>query len=142
MANVCKRKAFSIGAEKYGVDAFSQNEIKHFECCDDDVITSGELSEEDIVALRSHLSNSLRRRGIWWMTMGLKQETHLARGFNVSRSVVQRLWDQFQSENSVARPVPDQPHVTAYAEGCFLALTVLTKEEHCCSSASFQIISL
>ncbi|GBO34190.1 hypothetical protein AVEN_255350-1 [Araneus ventricosus] len=37
--------------EKHGVNAFSQNEIEHFECCDDDVITSGEGSEEDIVAL-------------------------------------------------------------------------------------------
>ncbi|GBN88447.1 hypothetical protein AVEN_7721-1, partial [Araneus ventricosus] len=51
MANVGKRKAFSIGAEKHGVNAFSQNEIEHFECCDDDVITSGEVNEEDIVAL-------------------------------------------------------------------------------------------
>ncbi|GBO04793.1 hypothetical protein AVEN_256292-1, partial [Araneus ventricosus] len=50
-ANVGKRKAFSVGEEKNGVNAFSQNEIEHFECCDDDVITSGEVSEEDIVAL-------------------------------------------------------------------------------------------
>ncbi|GBN77857.1 hypothetical protein AVEN_86912-1 [Araneus ventricosus] len=50
MANVGKRKAFSIGAEKHGVNAFSQNEVEHFECCDD-VVTSGEVSEEDIVAL-------------------------------------------------------------------------------------------
>ncbi|GBM81376.1 hypothetical protein AVEN_172008-1 [Araneus ventricosus] len=51
MANVGKRKAFSIGAEKHGINAFSQNEIEHFECCDDDVNTSGEVSVEDIVAL-------------------------------------------------------------------------------------------
>ncbi|GBM86159.1 hypothetical protein AVEN_58619-1, partial [Araneus ventricosus] len=51
MANVGTRKAFSIGAEKHGVKAFSQNEIEHFECCDDDVVTSGEESVEDIVAL-------------------------------------------------------------------------------------------
>ncbi|GBM57002.1 hypothetical protein AVEN_146032-1 [Araneus ventricosus] len=51
MANVGKRKTFSIGAEKHGVNAFSENEIKHLECCDDDVITSGEVSEEDIGAL-------------------------------------------------------------------------------------------
>ncbi|GBN47886.1 hypothetical protein AVEN_157589-1 [Araneus ventricosus] len=51
MANVGKRKTFSIGAEKHGVDAFSQDEIEYFECCDDDVITSGEVNEEDIVAL-------------------------------------------------------------------------------------------
>ncbi|GBM22002.1 hypothetical protein AVEN_263849-1 [Araneus ventricosus] len=51
MANVGKPKAFSIGAEKHGVNAFSQKEIEHFECCDEDIITSGEVSEEDIVAL-------------------------------------------------------------------------------------------
>ncbi|GBM75675.1 hypothetical protein AVEN_269900-1 [Araneus ventricosus] len=51
MSNVGKRKAFSIGAEKYGVNAFSQNEIEHFECCDEDIISNGELSEEYIVAL-------------------------------------------------------------------------------------------
>ncbi|GBM87635.1 hypothetical protein AVEN_235171-1 [Araneus ventricosus] len=53
MANVGKRKAFSVGAEEHGVNAkaFSQNEIEHFECCDDDVITSVEVSEEDIVTL-------------------------------------------------------------------------------------------
>ncbi|GBN98534.1 hypothetical protein AVEN_13495-1 [Araneus ventricosus] len=37
--------------EKHGVNAFSQNKIDHFESCDDDVITSGEVSEEVIVAL-------------------------------------------------------------------------------------------
>ncbi|GBN90243.1 hypothetical protein AVEN_41543-1 [Araneus ventricosus] len=51
MANVGKRKAFSIGAEKHAVNAFSQNEIERFECCDDDVMTSGGVSKEDIVAL-------------------------------------------------------------------------------------------
>ncbi|GBM29854.1 hypothetical protein AVEN_110363-1 [Araneus ventricosus] len=51
MANVGKRKALSIGAEKHGVNAFSRNEIEHFECCDDDIVISGEVSEEDIVAL-------------------------------------------------------------------------------------------
>ncbi|GBN52799.1 hypothetical protein AVEN_76422-1 [Araneus ventricosus] len=59
MANVGKRKAFSIGAEKHGVNAFSQNEIEHFECCDDDVVTSGEVSKEDIVALVNEKNNSI-----------------------------------------------------------------------------------
>ncbi|GBN15571.1 hypothetical protein AVEN_102151-1 [Araneus ventricosus] len=59
MANVGKRKAFSIGAEKHGVNAFSQNEIEHFECCDDDLITSEEVSEEDIVALVNEKKNLL-----------------------------------------------------------------------------------
>ncbi|GBL89594.1 hypothetical protein AVEN_87912-1 [Araneus ventricosus] len=43
MANVGKRKAFSIGTEKHRVNVFSQNEIEHFKCCDGDVITSGEI---------------------------------------------------------------------------------------------------
>ncbi|GBN51741.1 hypothetical protein AVEN_191784-1 [Araneus ventricosus] len=59
MANVGKRKAFSIGAEKHGVNAFSQNEIEPFECCDDNVIISGEVSEEDIVALVNEKNNSI-----------------------------------------------------------------------------------
>ncbi|GBM28989.1 hypothetical protein AVEN_40743-1 [Araneus ventricosus] len=58
MANVGKRKAFTIGA-KHGVNAFPQNEIEHFECCDDDVITSVEVSEEDIVALVNEKNNSI-----------------------------------------------------------------------------------
>ncbi|GBN81156.1 hypothetical protein AVEN_258387-1 [Araneus ventricosus] len=59
MANVGKRKDFSIGAEKHGVNAFTQNEIEHFECCDDDVITSREVSVEDIVELANEKNNSI-----------------------------------------------------------------------------------
>ncbi|GBO27574.1 hypothetical protein AVEN_100141-1 [Araneus ventricosus] len=59
MANIGKRKAFSIRAEKHGVNDFSQNEIEHFEYCDDDVITSGEVSEEDIVAIVNEENNSI-----------------------------------------------------------------------------------
>ncbi|GBO15216.1 hypothetical protein AVEN_205628-1 [Araneus ventricosus] len=58
MANVGKRKAFSIGAEKHGVNAFSRNEIEHFECCDDDVITFAEVNEEDIVVLVNEKKNN------------------------------------------------------------------------------------
>ncbi|GBM81374.1 hypothetical protein AVEN_172007-1 [Araneus ventricosus] len=47
MANVGKREA-----EKHRVNAFSQNEIEHFECCDDDVIASGELNFENHVEER------------------------------------------------------------------------------------------
>ncbi|GBN77252.1 hypothetical protein AVEN_204355-1 [Araneus ventricosus] len=59
MANVGKRKAFSIGAEKHEVNAFSQNEIKHFKCCDDDLNTSGEVNEENIIALVNEKNNSI-----------------------------------------------------------------------------------
>ncbi|GBN08574.1 hypothetical protein AVEN_264853-1 [Araneus ventricosus] len=45
--------------EKREVNAFSQNEIEHFECCDDYVITSGEVSEEDIVALVNEKNSSI-----------------------------------------------------------------------------------
>ncbi|GFY06150.1 transposable element Tcb2 transposase [Trichonephila clavipes] len=55
--------------------------------------------------------------------MGLSQ-ADAARRLNVSRSVVQRLWDQYQSEDSVSRrPVPGRPRATAPAEDRFLALS-------------------
>ncbi|GFY02917.1 uncharacterized protein TNCV_3507971 [Trichonephila clavipes] len=43
---------------------------------------------------RRRLPNSLRWRAVGWMEMGLSQ-ADAARRLNVSRSVVQRLWDQF-----------------------------------------------
>ncbi|GFW22191.1 transposable element Tc3 transposase [Trichonephila clavipes] len=47
-----------------------------------------------------------------------------ARRLNVSRSVVQRLWDQYQSKDSVSRrPVPGRPRATTPAEDRFLALS-------------------
>ncbi|GFX39799.1 transposable element Tcb2 transposase [Trichonephila clavipes] len=43
---------------------------------------------------------------------------------NVSRSVVQRLWDQYQSEDYVSRrPIPGRPRATTPAEDRFLALS-------------------
>ncbi|GFV31838.1 uncharacterized protein TNCV_2105881 [Trichonephila clavipes] len=57
------------------------------------------------------------------MEMGLSQ-ADVARRLNVSRSVVQRLWDQYQSEDSVSRrPVPGRPRATTPAEDRFLALS-------------------
>ncbi|GFW91457.1 transposable element Tcb2 transposase [Trichonephila clavipes] len=55
--------------------------------------------------------------------MGLSQ-ADAARRLNVSRSVVQQLWDQYQSEDSVSRrPVPGRPRATTPAEDRFLALS-------------------
>ncbi|GFX99934.1 transposable element Tcb2 transposase [Trichonephila clavipes] len=55
--------------------------------------------------------------------MGLSQ-ADAARRLNVSRSVVQRLWDQYQSEDSVSRrPVPGRLRATTPAEDRFLALS-------------------
>ncbi|GFW23433.1 transposable element Tcb2 transposase [Trichonephila clavipes] len=69
------------------------------------------------------LPNSLRWRAVGWMEMGLSQ-ADAARRLNVSRSVVQRLWDQYQSEDSVSRrPVPGRPRATTPAEDRFLALS-------------------
>ncbi|GFT72421.1 transposable element Tcb2 transposase [Trichonephila clavipes] len=73
---------------------------------------------------RRRLPNSLRWRAVGWMEMGLSQ-ADAARRLNVSRSVVQRLWDQYQSEDSVSRrPVPGRPRATTPAEDRFLALSV------------------
>ncbi|GFU89796.1 uncharacterized protein TNCV_4132381 [Trichonephila clavipes] len=54
---------------------------------------------------------------------GLSQ-ADAARRLNVSRSVVQRLWDQYQSEDSAfRRPVPGRPRATTPAEDRFQALS-------------------
>ncbi|GFV55215.1 transposable element Tcb2 transposase [Trichonephila clavipes] len=72
---------------------------------------------------RRRLPNSLRWRAVGWMQMGFSQ-ADAARRLNVSRSVVQRLWDQYQSEDSVSRrPVPGRPRATTPAEDRFLALS-------------------
>ncbi|GFU35153.1 HTH_Tnp_Tc3_2 domain-containing protein [Trichonephila clavipes] len=72
---------------------------------------------------RRRLPNSLRWRAVGWMEMGLLQ-ADAARRLNVSRSVVQRLWDQYQSEDFVSRrPVPGRPRATTPAEDRFLALS-------------------
>ncbi|GFX72285.1 transposable element Tcb2 transposase [Trichonephila clavipes] len=65
---------------------------------------------------RRRLPNSLRWRAVGWMEIGLSQ-ADVARRLNVSRSVVQRLWNQYQSEDSVSRrPVPGRPQATTPAE--------------------------
>ncbi|GFT35159.1 transposable element Tc3 transposase [Trichonephila clavipes] len=72
---------------------------------------------------RRRLPNSLIWRAVGWMEMGLSQ-ADAARRLSVSRSVVQRLWDQYQSEDSVSRrPVPGRPRATTPAEDRFLALS-------------------
>ncbi|GFW18004.1 transposable element Tcb2 transposase [Trichonephila clavipes] len=72
---------------------------------------------------RRRLPNSLRWRAVGWMEMGLSQ-ADAARRLNVFRSVVQRLWDQYQSEDYVSRrPVPGRPRASTPAEDRFLALS-------------------
>ncbi|GFV29448.1 paired domain-containing protein [Trichonephila clavipes] len=87
---------------------------------------------------RRRLPNSLRWRAVGWMEMGLSQ-ADAARRLNVSRSVVQRLWDQYQSEDSVSRrPVPGRPRATTPAEDRFLALSAYEGEEPLLCRSSLQ----
>ncbi|GFW71038.1 transposable element Tcb2 transposase [Trichonephila clavipes] len=84
---------------------------------------------------RRRLPNSLRWRAVGWMEMGLSQ-ADAARRLNVSRSVVQRLWDQYQSEDSVSRrPVPCRPRATTSEEDRFLALSARREKNHYCAAA-------
>ncbi|GFS95726.1 uncharacterized protein TNCV_251191 [Trichonephila clavipes] len=89
---------------------------------------------------RRRLPNLLRWRAVGWMEMGLSQ-ADTARSRNVSRSVVQRLWDQYQSEDSVSRkPVPGRPRATTPAEDRFLALSA-RKKNHYCAAARCRPLS-
>ncbi|GFU94179.1 transposable element Tcb2 transposase [Trichonephila clavipes] len=44
------------------------------------------------------------------------------------------LWDQYQSEDSVSRPVPGRPRTTAPAEDRFLALSARRKNHYCAAA--------
>ncbi|GFS76636.1 transposable element Tc3 transposase [Trichonephila clavipes] len=91
---------------------------------------------------RRRLPNSLRWRAVGWMEMGLSQ-ADAARRLNVSRSVVQRLWDQYQSEDSVSRrPVPGQPRATTPAEDRFLALSARRKNHYCAAARCRPLSSI
>ncbi|GFV89717.1 paired domain-containing protein [Trichonephila clavipes] len=87
---------------------------------------------------RRRLPNSLKVAGSWMDGMGLSQ-ADAARRLNVSRSVVQRLWDQYQSEDSVSRrPVPGRPRATTPAEDSSFS----TKEKnHYCAAARCRPLS-
>ncbi|KFM71889.1 hypothetical protein X975_12123, partial [Stegodyphus mimosarum] len=57
------------------------------------------------------LPDSLRWRAIERMEIGMSQ-VNAARHLNVSRSVIHRLWNQFESEGSVSRRhAPGRPRV-------------------------------
>ncbi|GBM91349.1 hypothetical protein AVEN_7001-1 [Araneus ventricosus] len=81
--------------EKHGVNPFSQNEIEHFECCDDAVITSGEVSEEDIVALVNEKNNSIVDS-----SSDMEEEQDKTRFFNCRcKSSYKRFEQFFATEN-------------------------------------------
>ncbi|GBN56056.1 hypothetical protein AVEN_24037-1 [Araneus ventricosus] len=87
---------------------------------------------------RSCLLDSVRWRAVGWTEMGLSQDD-AARRLNVSRSVVQRLWDQYQSEDSVSRRhVSGRPRVTTPSEDCFLALSTRRRRSTTVPQSSLQ----
>ncbi|GFT72733.1 uncharacterized protein TNCV_756261 [Trichonephila clavipes] len=72
---------------------------------------------------RSRLPDSIRWRAVGWMEMGLSQ-VDAARHLNVSRSVVHRLWNQYQTEASVSRiHVPERPRTTTPEGDSFITLS-------------------
>ncbi|GFW41238.1 uncharacterized protein TNCV_1470511 [Trichonephila clavipes] len=91
---------------------------------------------------RRRLPNSLKVGG---QLDGWKwdcREADVARRLSV-RSVVQRLWDQYQSEDSVSRrPVPGRPRLQHLQKTVFLAHFSGTKEKnHYCAAARCRPLS-
>ncbi|GFV32324.1 paired domain-containing protein [Trichonephila clavipes] len=68
----------------------------------------------------SRLPDSVRWRAVGWRERGWSQ-ADAARSLNVSRGVVHRLWNQYQTKASVSRRhVPGQPRAT-HAEDRIIA---------------------
>lgn len=77
-------------------------------------------SQKSLAMSKSHFPDLLRLRAVVWMEIGFA-----FRHFNASRSAIQRLWDQYQSEVSVPRRhVLGRPRVTTGSEECFPVLSV------------------
>ncbi|GFV66111.1 uncharacterized protein TNCV_1649231 [Trichonephila clavipes] len=73
--------------------------------------------------------------------MGLSQ-ADVARRLNVSRSVVQRLWDQYQSEDSVSRrPVPGRPTSYNTCRRPFSSSFGTKEKNHYCAAARCRPLS-
>ena len=64
------------------------------------------VQDSQIMFRRNRLPDSLRWRVVGWIEIGLSQ-ADAARRLNVSRSEIQRLWNQFQTTESASRrPIP------------------------------------
>ncbi|GFV26119.1 transposable element Tcb2 transposase [Trichonephila clavipes] len=73
---------------------------------------------------RSNLHDLLRWRVVGWMEMELSHSDP-ARRLNVSRNVVHRLWNQYQTEASLStKHVPERPRATSPAGDRFITLSV------------------
>ncbi|GFV56034.1 paired domain-containing protein [Trichonephila clavipes] len=69
------------------------------------------------------------------MEMGWSQ-ADAARRLKICLVVLFKLWDQYQSDDSVSRrPVPGRPRATTPAEDRFLALSARRKEPLLCRSS-------
>ncbi|GBN79480.1 Glutamate receptor ionotropic, kainate 2 [Araneus ventricosus] len=83
----------------------------------------GNLKDGEWNGMVGELLRRLRWLAVGWMEMRLSQ-ADAARRLNVSRSVVQRFWDQYQSEDSASRRhVSGRPRVTTPADDHFLTLS-------------------
>lgn len=92
------------------------------------------------MAKRSRLPISLRQRAVGWMKMELSQ-IDTDRRHHVSRSMDQRFWDQYQSEDSVSRKhIPSRLLVTSSAEEHFLALSGRRRRRVAARCRSFRSI--
>ncbi|GFU80239.1 uncharacterized protein TNCV_5012271 [Trichonephila clavipes] len=66
-----------------------------------------------------------------------------ARRLNVSRSVVQRLWDQYQSEDFVSRrPVPGRPRATTLQKTVFSSFGMKEKNHYCAAARCRPLSSI
>ncbi|GFV91328.1 HTH_Tnp_Tc3_2 domain-containing protein [Trichonephila clavipes] len=73
---------------------------------------------------RSSLPDSLRWREVEWMEMGLPQ-TGTTKLLNVSHSVVRRLWDQYQYDDSQSRrQILQADHELQHLQKTFISLSV------------------
>ncbi|GBN83065.1 hypothetical protein AVEN_258692-1 [Araneus ventricosus] len=81
---------------------FSQNEIEHFECREDDVITSGEVSEEDIVALINEKKQLYCR-----FVFRYGGRTRRTRAFNCSCKSSCKRFEQFFATENIDEHVVD-----------------------------------
>ncbi|GFW34451.1 uncharacterized protein TNCV_500691 [Trichonephila clavipes] len=77
---------------------------------------------------RNSLSDSLRWRVVGWMEMGLSQ-ADAARRFNVSRSVVHHLWNQYQPKHLCPEDMFQANHELQHLQETILSLFRTEGEE-------------
>ncbi|GFX29558.1 uncharacterized protein TNCV_4776301 [Trichonephila clavipes] len=90
---------------------------------------------------RRRLLNSLRWRAVGWMEMGLSQ-ADAARRLNVSRSIVQRLWDQYQSENSVPEDLFQADHELQHLQKTVGSFGTKEKNHYCAAARCRPLSSI